>query len=459
MAKRRKKLTDKQLIMMSLGFSAVFICGLMIFSFRDKIFKEPVEDVNWGEVAPEGVVDFEDTSTPEVEKDITSSDGLVFERKNLYNMGISLYLPKDWEIDTSNTGTLYIKTDDAKSKAVEMCVTSRPLAIRHPNNLPNNMLNFVRHNFEYHVENFTFGAKTYAINSEFLQEMRDPNQKVWADISDPAYYQEVEEVIDAGSGKWVKADKFLGVSEHGKLKMFTNDGLNAEANPYYRFFYTYIDDTEYFVSVIGPADFSAECDKIANVVFKSIQPAIPAENIYLPSFEKTHKLEEVSFKYPARMDLSIDHPTLFRAESKNINHDDFGMGISAFVIDFEREEYIVKDFNTLPTYKVNMLDAYTNQKVKNIMGEYRDEIVLSYGAPENIVIDGKTCQRFDTQLYLRTTGTEIDVKSKQAFPSYGITYMIEKDAKIYIITLTYGEGNQAIAEKYARALTKTIKIN
>ena len=91
---------------MSLGFSAVFICGLMIFSFWDKIFKEPVEYVNWGEVAPEGVVDFEDTSTPEVEKDITSSDGLVFERKNLYNMGISLYLPKDWDIETSNTGTL-----------------------------------------------------------------------------------------------------------------------------------------------------------------------------------------------------------------------------------------------------------------------------------------------------------------------------------------------------------------
>ena len=86
MAKRRKKLTDKQLIMMSLGFSAVFICGLMIFSFRDKIFKEPVENVNWGEVAPEGVVDFEDTSTPEVEKDITSSDGLVFKRKNLYSI-------------------------------------------------------------------------------------------------------------------------------------------------------------------------------------------------------------------------------------------------------------------------------------------------------------------------------------------------------------------------------------
>lgn len=459
MAKRRKKLTDKQLIMMSLGFSAIFICGLMIFSFKDKIFEEPVEDVNWGEVAPEGVVDFEDTSTPEETIDITSNKGLIYERKNFYNLGISLYLPQDWDVNIVNSSNIYFTTKDSDYPAVEISIATKPLEKKHPDNLAFNMLNFVRHNFEYHVKDFTFYANTYAINSEFLQEVYDTNQKVWADISNPSHYQQVEEVVDASTGTWVLKDKFLGVSEHGKIKMFTNDGRNAEAIPYYRFFYTYIDDTEYFVSVLSPSDYSSTCNEIADFIFTSIQPLEPVDNIYLPSFDKTKKLEDISFKYPDTMTLVSDANTLFRSEFKNIDSDDFGIGISSFVIDFKEKEYIVKDFNALSTYKKQLFAAYTNLKMGTLITDNLNEIVLAYNSPEDIVIDGKTCQKYDTQLYLRTTGTEIDSKAQQSFPSYGITYMIEKDAKIYIISVTYGEGNQAIAEKYARALTKTIKIN
>ena len=457
MAKRRKKLTDKQFIMMSLGFSAIFICGLMIFSFRDKIFEEPVEDVNWGEVAPEGVVDFEDSSTPE-EIDITSVNGLTFERKNLYNLGISLYLPKNWEIDTSNPSTLYIKSNDSKYRAMEIVLTSNQMEIQHPNNLTRNMLNFIRYNMEYHVEGYTFKANTYATNVNMLQYLYDENHQVWVDESDPTKYPEVDEVVNAGSGKWILKNKFIGIAEHGSTKMFTEDG-NAEANPYYKLFYTFIDNTEYFMGVMAPGDFIDECDEIAKTNYKSLQKVEPSEDIYLPSFDKTHKLGDISFKHPDKMTVSMQTNTMFRSESKNINSDDFGIGISAYVIDFKQDDYVVKDLGAMIDYKTNMFSAYTNKKVDHLIAKNLNEIVLSYGAAENVVIDGVTSQRFDTHIFLRTTGTEIEVQSERNYPSYGITYMIEKDAKVYIITVTYGTGNKAIAEKYARAQTKTIYIN
>lgn len=457
--KRRKKLTDKQLISISLGISILFIFGIFLFAFKDKIIKEPVEDVNWGEVAPEGVVDFDEAVNPEKEKDITSMNGLIFERKNFYNLGISLYLPQNWDVNVINPSNIYFTTTDSKYKAMEISLTSKPLEHPHPDHLAHNMLNFLRHSFEYHVQGFTFSAKTYATNTEFLRNIYDTNKKVWADISNPFFYQQVEEVDDPSTGTWVLKDKFLGVNEHGRLKMFTDDGRNAEAVPYYRFFYTYIDNVEYFVSVLAPVDFSENCDDIADVIFNSIQPLDPIEDLYLPSFERTKKLGDINFKYPDEMKVLKDEKNMFRAEYQNINSYDLGIGISSFVIDFKEKDYVVKDFNALPTYKQNMFAAYTNPQATSILQEYANELVLAYGAPEEIVIDGNTCYRFNTQLYLRTTGSELEVKAKQPFPSYGITYMIEKDAKVYIISLTYNEKNQAVAEKYARALTKTITIN
>ena len=87
------------------------------------------------------------------------------------------------------------------------------------------------------------------------------------------------------------------------------------------------------------------------------------------------------------MTTSMQTNTMFRSESQNINSDDFGIGISAYVIDFKQDDYVVKDLGAMIDYKTNMFSAYTNKKVDHLIAKNLNEIVLSYGAAENVVID------------------------------------------------------------------------
>ena len=461
--KRRKRLTDKQLIQIALASSIILFAGLLLFVFKDKVFEEPVPDVEWGEIEDSGDISINpEDETPEhkVETDI-DDDGLVYERTDIYPMGMSLMIPQGWKANTSNPDIIYFTTDDPKYTGVEIAVTSSPINLPHPDNLTYNMLYFIRYNLKYHIHGYTFSDKTYSTNVYLLNYLYDNTKEVWVDVSDPEIYREAETVTNAADGNWQKKNKFIGISEPASLNMVSEDGVGVLANPYAKFFYTFNDSNEYFVSVMAPADYKDQVEAIHETISNSIQAIEPIEDTALPAFDRTVKLGNVMFKYPERFSVLANNyqGNMLRFESQNLNYEDFVLGISAFTVDFDQEKFVVTDLDAYTGYKLNLFNCYTLNKAAHLANTYMNEIIFAHEPAETVTIDGKTCEKYYTRLFLQTQGTELYVESQKTFPSNAITFLIEDGQYVHIISLTYGIGNQHIAEKYARALMKTISIN
>ena len=88
-----------------------------------------------------------------------------------------------------------------------------------------------------------------------------------------------------------------------------------------------------------------------------------------------------------------------------------------------------------------------------------NETVMSSGNEEEVTVGSKTCLKYDVSMFVRTIGGEIDMKLGRSLPMRGIAYLFEDGEKMHVIILTYSDGLENVAQKYAAALAKTFTIS
>lgn len=457
---KKKKLTDKQLILISCGITFSMFVVLFCFIFRDNIFPKHVEHVDWGEVTEEGEISLDDelyNQTEEIDE-FTDENGLLYERKNIYAKGISIYLPKNWEANTENQDIIYLSNSEDKDfNTVEIAITTRQIDIANPDNLAQNMIYFNKNLLTYHYEEQTFTFPTYQINTQMLNKLYDPNHQVWVDVSDTALYTEAETLDNESDGSWEQRNKFLGVTETGSLNSF-NDNSSMTANVAYNFYYMLKDNTEYFIAVMGLTDQAEKVDTVAQTIRDSFEFIEPLEDIYLPSFGNTQTLGNVKFKYPTHFE-EIKNADVKRFEANNFNSKDYGIGISAYTVNFGEEDYVTTDMQNWTDYKYQFIQTLTNNIGEDLFYSNYNETVMSSGNEEEVTVGSKTCLKYDVSMFVRTIGGEIDMKLGRSLPMRGIAYLFEDGEKMHVIILTYSDGLENVAQKYASALEKTFTIS
>lgn len=460
--KHSKKFSDKQIMIFTFVFSLIAVIGIFLFAFRDSLKKDKPEKVDWGNIDEEGEISTDSTYNEPVSEIETYEDEnhQTYRRVYIYSMGISVLIPDGWEIDSSNPDIIYFKADGTNEayKDTQLVLTGTEIMSQKIENLPYNLYYFIRDNLKYEKNGEKLNADTYVTNSDFLDTITDPNKKVWVETSNPDIYEEYEEKPNI-EGQWEQKEKFIAIKETGSVRMDSSYNSKVSENVLYDFYYTFKDNKEYMIAAMSTNTFYDPVAELAKTTFESIEYIREEDGAALKSFDTKYNIGNLTFKIPSDYTVSVNTGELFRAECRDFTQKDFGIGVSIYkrtcTSDNDFEGII---FNN-PVYAGNLLNAYSNDKISSLLGEeIESELIFSYGEAESISISEKNAKRYKTSLSLATRGTELDVKSERAYPHNGVTYVIQdkENMNIYVISLTYGMSNEKTAEKYARALTKTM---
>ena len=462
--KHSRKFTDKQIMIFTAIFSFIIVIGIILFALKDNFKKDKPQDVNWGEIDEEGEVSTDSSYNEPVSEIETYEDSnhQLYKRVYIYSMGISVLIPDDWEVDSSNPDVIYFKNDGTNEayKGTQLVLTGTELTSQKIEDLPYNMYYFIRDNLKYEKNGEDLKANTYVTNATLLNTITDPNKKVWVETSNPDIYEEYEEKPDV-EGIWEQKDKFVAIEEVGTVRMDSKYNSKVNENVLYDFYYTLKNNKEYMIAAMSTNTFFDPVAELAKTTFESIEYIREEDGAPIRDFDKKYNIGNMSFKIPSDYVVSVDNDELFRAECRDFTKKDFGIGVSIY----KRKCLSNMDFEGIilenPVYAGNLLNAYSNNKVSDLIGEKTEnEIILSFGEAETISISDKNAKRYNTSLSLATRGTELDVKSERSYPHNGITYVImdKENMDIYVVSLTYGMSNEKTAQKYARALTKTMNF-
>lgn len=109
--------------------------------------------------------------------------------------------------------------------------------------------------------------------------------------------------------------------------------------------------------------------ELAKTTFESIEYIREEDGAPIRDFDKKYNIGNMSFKIPSDYVVSVDNDELFRAECRDFTKKDFGIGVSIYkrkcLSDMDFEGIILEN----PVYAGNLLNAYSNNKVSDLIGE------------------------------------------------------------------------------------------
>ncbi len=454
----KKKISDKTIMLIAAAISLVFLVIIVSLIFKDSLFKPRPEKVNWGEVSEEGSIsgDFDDVEKED--KYYVDEKGLEYQKYNFYNLGYSMFIPSEWDVEMINPDTFYIRSNNETYKTMEIGIFLREMQMVTPDNLQPNMLNFMRYSFEYHYRNYVFQDSNFSYGVDTADYLYDENKTVYVETSNPLSYAEFDE--PEGPGSWEKKNKFIGIHERGTFSNMTTSMGDTYVEPTFDLFYTFNkNNKELLVSMTRTENYSSLASYTFNEIIKSIEPLEPTDEVFLPVFNKYYKVGSMNFKYPDHFKNVFSNKEGFMAFANDPNYNDCGITLSVNMLPFSKDSELSIDMANNPTYKYILMNNYTKTDSSSMptMSDLNN-IILGFDIGEESILQDKTVTKFNTILRMKDTSSLDYVKINRAFPIKAFTYLIQdKDSStVYILNITYGESNKEIAEKYARAFLKTV---